>query len=66
MSLIKPTNSYTNTGIKFCLILENAISKHLFWNAWFVSDDDDPVGGMQLLFQMTGVKLGAAHCYKWL
>lgn len=34
MALINPRTSYINSSMKFCLNLENANSKHLFWNAW--------------------------------
>lgn len=30
------------------------------------ADNDDLVGGRRLLCQMTGVKLGAAHCSNWI
>lgn len=34
MALINPRTSYINSSMKFCLKLENASSKHLFWNTW--------------------------------
>lgn len=67
MALINPRTSYINSSIKFCLNLENANSKHLFWNTW-------PFRIMMTywweegscFFQVSEAKLGATHCCNWI
>lgn len=67
MALINPRTSYINTSMKFCFSLENANSKHLFWNAWpFQTMTTYWWEEGSCFFPMSGAKLGATHCCNWI
>lgn len=66
MALINPRTSHINISMKFCLNLENANSKHSFWNAWpFQTMMTYPWEEGSCFFQMSEVKIGATCCCNW-